>query len=720
LQQASSATDKAGRFIKLAIPILALWLKLSCGINIDQFVLVITALQYIVFKFFFLLVQGLPPELLELLESFQFPSLGTNFDLVAKQLGITPIINRTVCCPQCFRLYPLHAPLRCNWRKTKKSRDCGAEMYQIRMHNGQKCVPKRLFSTVSFRQWLEDFLSTPGVEVQVQSHFIPRFNDGKMSDLWDSPQWKEFRIAPSEPPFLSQVGNLAFSLFIDWYNPYTNKIAGKKVSLGVIQMACLNLPPEERYRHHNIFIAGMTPGPNEPSIITINHVIQPLVDELKILANGFLFKTPHFPDGKTFRVAVMASICDIPAIHKLAGFPSHSARYFCHYDMLPREQIENVEVESWPRRDPRQHLEAADLWLKAETLREKDHIFKTRGARYSALNQLHYRDPINHNILGVLHAICLGICQHHCRVKWGLGGQIPESQVTSNQSGSNDHPLASSEYIEGLAMEIDQDLQVELDELYQEALNSGTGPPLHSQRRSANGGSAREEVADGDQTREDEPDSNNNQRDGDQDGQWSEDDEDDEDFILDDSVESGSLSESLSSFTDQPKFNEAQLDQINAIFAAIMTPTWFSGPQLPIGKAAHGKVKADGWFSLITLYFPFGLVQIWRSFEFRQLLDNFFNLAVCVNVACSYTTSNEDADIFASNYKQYRKSSQQLWPTIRSVPNHHYCAHIPELLKQWGPLMALSEWAYERVIGQLQRINVNPQMCKKNSVDLTL
>jgi hypothetical protein len=44
---------------------------------------------------------------------------------------------------------------------------------------------------------------------------------GKMHTLWDSPAWLNFgQIFPL------QMGNLTFGLYVDWFNPFTNKIAG--------------------------------------------------------------------------------------------------------------------------------------------------------------------------------------------------------------------------------------------------------------------------------------------------------------------------------------------------------------------------------------------------------------------------------------------------------------------------------------------------------------
>jgi hypothetical protein len=59
-----------------------------------------------------------------------------------------------------------------------------------------------------------------------------------MCDICDAPAWQGLG------GFTTIYGNLNFSYYINWFNPLTNKIAGKQVLYGVIMMFCLNLPPE--------------------------------------------------------------------------------------------------------------------------------------------------------------------------------------------------------------------------------------------------------------------------------------------------------------------------------------------------------------------------------------------------------------------------------------------------------------------------------------------
>ena len=55
---------------------------------------------------------------------------------------------------------------------------------------------------------------------------------------------------------------------------------GKHASCGAIVLYCLNLPPHLRYLPENTFIVGLTPPPHAPDMITISHIIEPLIDSV--------------------------------------------------------------------------------------------------------------------------------------------------------------------------------------------------------------------------------------------------------------------------------------------------------------------------------------------------------------------------------------------------------------------------------------------------------
>jgi hypothetical protein len=261
-----------------------------------------------------------------------------------------------------------------------------------------------------------------------------------MRDIRDSPAWH------SLGPFTRTYRNLTFSFYIDWFNPLTNKIAGKKVSCDAIMMFCLNLPPELRHLPENTFFVGLTPPPHEPSITTITALLDPVVGQLDELYAGKIFISHRYPQGFFRRIAVLPLMGDLLGIQKVAGFASHSHKlHFCWFCHCTRDKLYmwRLDIKNWVSRTGIEVRVSAEQWRSATTKVARKAIFDSTGVRWSSLDRLIYRDPVQHTVLGIMHNWLEGVLQHYAQEFWGLGIE-PSAVGTNSMDDSLDGNADSS------------------------------------------------------------------------------------------------------------------------------------------------------------------------------------------------------------------------------------------------------------------------------------
>lgn len=254
-------------------------------------------------------------------------------------------------------------------------------------------------------------------------------------------------------PFLSTSGSegrYVFTLAMDGFNPWRNKVAGKKDSVGGLYMICLNLPPAERYKPENMFLVGIIPG--HPSLDEINHFLRPLVNDLLEFFNpGVSYsRTPAFPNGRWVRLAVAPLVCDLVAARQMAGYASYNTiKFFCSFCLLSQHDIENTDKSTWGERTLQEHLKRATQWRDAKTEAKREKLFKKHGIRWSELLRLPYWNPLIFTMIDLMHALLLGDFQRHVRDAMGMDVNFEDGDSLQDdpQTGPSREDIARAQVI---------------------------------------------------------------------------------------------------------------------------------------------------------------------------------------------------------------------------------------------------------------------------------
>jgi hypothetical protein len=361
-----------------------------------------------------------------------------------KEFDVDPNLVLFACCPKCSYTYPPSPegtyPLRCTHREFPGSEECGSEVAILK---GGKTSPVRRFYYQPVNSWLGRMLSRPGIEELMDDTCDSSSTSGRtggiMRDVWDGLVLQTMKGPGGSSLFSQRVNGearLVFSLFVDWFNPFGNKISGKHVSMGAIYMVCLNLPTHLRYRLENVYLVGIIPGPTEPKLHEINHFLRPLVDDFQKLWNPGVFFTctSAFPLGRLVRAIIGPLVADLPASRKVAGFLGHGANLFCSFCQLPSFNICNFDKSTWKRHTWEDHIRYATAWRNAGSLSTREAIAKAYGVRWSQLLELEYWNPLIFATLDSMHNLFLGDLQNHVRSVWGVDAvKSTDDKVQKNQ-----------------------------------------------------------------------------------------------------------------------------------------------------------------------------------------------------------------------------------------------------------------------------------------------
>jgi hypothetical protein len=332
-------------------------------------------------------------------------------------------------------------PKVCSHREFPGGQKCGTTLLKpnSRHVQGQAVeIPIKAFVAYSFKDWLGGMLSRSGFEEKMDKMWEFRERGSEMKDMFDGEILRDFK-GPDGLHFSlgGNEGRYVFSLCVDYFNPLGNKQAGKKKSIGLIALVCLNLPPELRYKPENMFLFGIVPGPHEPPLACLNRYLSYLMDQLlEFWHTGIRYsRTNRFYFGRVVRCALICLVCDLPAARKTNGFASlkHSEMCaICRCKFQPKTDILNDSFSKiWERRTGEEIRKSAQLYQDAANEKERNDAVHTTGIRWSELYRLPYFDPSRFVVVDAMHNLFLGLIQEHFDILGIRSDQKPPEKPPS-------------------------------------------------------------------------------------------------------------------------------------------------------------------------------------------------------------------------------------------------------------------------------------------------
>ncbi|KAF7311213.1 hypothetical protein MKEN_01022800 [Mycena kentingensis (nom. inval.)] len=702
---------------------LAMWLHVKANVGRATVNTVLKALQLIISTTVDVIRISLAAQGVEAsLPNFNIPA---DIRSIHSRFNLDPPIQRTVCCPKCYKLYSgelADIPLRCTYRQSPRAKPCNAELRRKRRTRtgGVKDVPHTMFSTQLFDPWLEFFLGRHDIDAALDTavNRPPVPPDGKINDLRDSKAWADLG------DYTTNKYNLVFGLYIDWFNPYTNKVAGKVVSCGAVALVCLNLPPEIRYRRENIFIIGLIPSPNHPDAITIPHVLDPLIDTiLNYDIPGKLVETSSHPEGINVCARIIPLIADLVAARQVAGFLSHAANKYCWYCTLEKDENHDLAHTEWTYRTGEGVRADAAYFSAATTKAERNKRATETGVRPSSLHRFGYWNPVKHTILGFMHNWYEGVLKFHLRTVWGVGrSQAKEAELVTTrdleahteinqaETASEASDLAAPDPYEDPAAlaELRRNLSSAPSDDSDATPRAGaTSDDVHMRdvdEMDVDSESASESAV---ATPRETPALSSDDED-----EWEETDEE----VDDDEMDEYTGTAVFGNF----KLSKPVMEDIRTCIREVSLPTWASRLPDNLGEKKHGKLKADQYYILFSAILPLVVPEldlVDDADTSDQMLDGFYHLVAASNIASSFETSDAEAAEYLKHFLAYRRNTQNTYPDVIEPPNLHYAIHAAAQMMYWGSGPGISEFWGERLNGDLQKIKTNKRL---SDMDFTM
>ncbi|KAL5512268.1 hypothetical protein ACEPAG_9351 [Sanghuangporus baumii] len=560
-----------------------------------------------------------------------------------------------------------------------------------------------LFSHEDLERYIDNACDATAVKVAGKQH-------QRLEDIFGGTFLGSFRGPDPDVLFLDrgQEGRLAFSLNVDFFNIHGNRAGGAAASCGIISLACLNLPPEMRFRRENLHIVGIIPGPHEPDLEAINAYTRPLIDDMVVLWNHGvrLSRTALHRHGRLIRAAIICVVCDLPAARKVAALAGHrSNKFLCSICKVDREHIAHPS-HSPARRDVFEMRQKAQEWKDAPTSALQDRVFDCFGVRYSELFRLPYWDPTKQLVVDPMHNLLLGITENHFKNVLRLTVKRERTSV-ANSSPAFLHDFTPISGLHGLSDDEIKDIAKihKMLTTYVDASNRNDlkAREAFTKRLCNHRKNSLRFVLDDLQLQPEIPEGQSRVV--------------KEHFAKSLTNWRFSMSLAPSNACVESTLLNDLLQHIRRVIKETTTPTWISSVPRDFGDPKCGKLKADEWKVLCTIHLPLALVSWWGegtkhasediSQRCREIVDHTMLLVSAVTIACKRSTTADQIARYERYVKEYIVRLRKIHPNAKLTTNLHMATHIGEFMRLFGPTHSWWCFPFERLIGFLQKMPNN-------------
>ena len=367
--------------------------------------------------------------------------------LYAAKVGINqPKFRKYVVCKKCHKIYffsdCIEGPRMArtsrlcpfkpfpNHRQERMRRPCGTVLLKtVELASGVRHLyPRLTYCYLGVKVPLQSFLQRPGFYETTELWRSRQASSDDLCDIYDGKVWSDFQVY-AEQPFLSEPGNFALMLNMDFFQPYKHI----QYSLGAIYLTILNLPRGTRNKSYNVILVGLIPGPHEPQH-DINSFLEPLVNELLDFWKGIEMDI-HSLGIKKVRCALVCVACDLPAGRKTCGFLNFNARFGCSRcwkkfsGSVGSMDYSGFDRENWHERTAEEHRVLVSSLQCKTTKRDLEKAESESGCRFSVLLQLPYFDPPRMLIIDPMHNLFLGSAKYFMKSLILGRGLISESDI---------------------------------------------------------------------------------------------------------------------------------------------------------------------------------------------------------------------------------------------------------------------------------------------------